>query len=470
MDRGTTPEAEMRLFPKLMIVLLLVLVCGFDQQKSLAQPATTVQLPQFGVFIDADGVLTAKAEAVDQRQFQALVEAARNAAEGNPLQEGADIRIVSLKHLNAAAAKAEVADEAFLLAGLTRVQYTIITADDILLAGPAEGWFVDPLGRARGIETGKPILRLDDLAVALRAFAHSGEGAERIAVGCSIDPPPEGLVRLQKFQGTIPRTIPNGQRAAAAIAISEGIATALGDANIRVFGISPKTHAAAALIEADYRMKRIGVGLEPPPVKMMTFMNALRTAEESRLQRWWFVPDYETVRISKDGLAMEVTGQGVQLRGEDKVIGPGGQLLEGRAEISKAAEMYCTSFTSKYEEIAAADPVYAELRNVTDMLIASAFLNKSDAWRKIGWSPDNLLREDVYAVEKFVAPQTAPCVANAVWKGARLLAPAGGGVSIAPLQALTKSNLQPATETSEAAVAAIIAAEKAKAIGWWNGN
>ena len=49
-------------------------------------------------------------------------------------------------------------------------------------------------------------------------------------------------------------------------------------AQIRVFGISPKTHFAMVLVEADYRMKRIAIGVEPPPVRMTTFAMALQVA------------------------------------------------------------------------------------------------------------------------------------------------------------------------------------------------
>ena len=148
---------------------------------------------------------------------------------------------------------------------------------------------------------------------------------------------------------------------------------ALGHADVRVFGIPADSSMARDMIEADYRMKLIGIGSQPPPVKMLTFVQALSSARNGGLQRWWFTPNYECVRISDDRLAMELVGQGVQLQSEDKVIGPGGKLLNAGAVRNKASDLFTASFTAKYEGIASRVPVYAQLRNHIDLLVAAAF-------------------------------------------------------------------------------------------------
>ena len=84
--------------------------------------------------------------------------------------------------------------------------------------------------------TGRPTLRLDDLVVALRAFAVGQPPAPFI--GCTIDPTKEALTRLQAFQKTVPHVIPEASRARRrAIAFATGMRAALGTAPIRVFGI-----------------------------------------------------------------------------------------------------------------------------------------------------------------------------------------------------------------------------------------
>ena len=66
-----------------------------------------------------------------------------------------------------------------------------------ILAGPAEGWKVGPNGAVVGVETGQPILLLDDLLVALRSI----ENTRSSGITCSIDPTAEGLARLQALPG-----------------------------------------------------------------------------------------------------------------------------------------------------------------------------------------------------------------------------------------------------------------------------
>ena len=415
-------------------------------------PATTVQLPTFGISIDAEGTLDAKTF----REFDGklLTErlAAAKAAKPGDVWAAAKLRKISLVRLEAAldaaiAAGREPDDVLRSLAGLTRVQYVFCyqaeggKPGDIVLAGPAEPWARDAAGRAVGLKSGRPILQLDDLAVALRAYPP--DKRDRPFLGCTIDPPADGLARLVEFQRTIPRSVRNAERAAITGKIARGTTEALGNAEIRVFGVSPRTHFAHVLIEADYRMKRIGIGVEPPPVKMTTFLSALQSPQQGTLQRWWFTPDYQCIRLADDKLAAELVGEGVQLQAEDKLIGDDGSLAAGGAKPNKASELFTVSFTRKYPEISAASPVYAQMRCLIDLAITAALIRRHDYYAKSGWRAETLRDEKQLPLETLPEPQRVPCVANAVWKGSRLLAPAGGGVSIRPDEALEEANLLP---------------------------
>lgn len=416
-------------------------------------PATTVQLPTFGISIDAEGTLDAKLFREFDRKLLAQRLAAAKGAKQGDVWAGAKLRKVSLVRLERAIA-AEIAagrqpDAAMRsLAGLTRVQYLFCfpakggQPGDVVIAGPAEPWALDAAGRAVGLQSGRPVLQLDDLAVALRAFPPDKQ--DRPFLGCSIDPPPEGLARLVEFQRTIPRQIRDEERASATAAIAKGTSEALGNAQIRVFGISPRTHFAHVLVEADYRMKRIGIGAETPPVKMTTFLSALQSPQQGTLQRWWFTPDYHCVKLAPDKLAAELVGQGVQLQAEDKLIGEDGALLDKPAvapKPNKASELFTLSFTRKYPEIAAASPVYAQMRSLIDLAISAALIRRLEYYTQAGWRAETLRDERMLSVEKLPEPRRVPCVVNSLWKGNRLLTPAGGGVSIRPDEALLAENL-----------------------------
>src|SRR5262249_8671947 len=161
---------------------------------------------------------------------------------------------------------------------------------------------------------------LADLVVALRAFPPGGKGAP--VIGCSIDPTKDGLARMQQFIREAP---PNGTPADTE-RFTAGMRAALGLQTVRVMGVPANTHFAQMLVEADYRMKLIGIGLEKPPVKMQSYVDRANPASVSRnaLQRWFFVPDYQCVRVTSDDNAMELVGEGVKLVGADEVVSAGG--------------------------------------------------------------------------------------------------------------------------------------------------
>ncbi len=159
-------------------------------------------------FVDENGVAQRVAVA-DPRGMLSL--AKLNAAKGNlhpKLGKKSSLRKFSLNRLEQAveavvAGGGKLPDEMRYLAGLSRIQYVFFYPDsgDIVLAGPAEGWFEDLTGRTVGVDSGRPSLLLEDLVVALRAYGPGkGEGP---MIGCSIDPTQEGLAKMQQFLASI---------------------------------------------------------------------------------------------------------------------------------------------------------------------------------------------------------------------------------------------------------------------------
>lgn len=445
------------------------------QNDGVGGAATTVQLPTFGVAIDAEGVLDVKTFSDPGGKLRLERMAAVKADLPADQRKFSKLRKISLRRLEAAIAERLKAGkpldaELRYLAGLQRVQFAFCyetsgdEPGDIVLAGPAEGWFADPSGRIVGVTTQRPVILLEDLAVALRAFNPSKK--DRPFLGCTIDPTQEGLARAMEFQKTVPRSVPDAAREEATVRLAGGMREALGMAQIRTFAVSPRTHFAQVLIEADYRMKRIAIGLEPPPVRMVTFLSALESPKEATLQRWWFTPDYDCVRASDDRLAMELIGQGVKLQTEDIRLGPDGKMTAVAEKPGKASRLYCEAFTKKYEEISTASPVYAQLRCMMDLSIAAAFLRKHDFYAKSNWRGEILRDEKSVPCETLPAPKQVACGVNALWKGNRLLVPAGGGVSIVPDDALEEKHLQPDRNGAVKAVRGEIGGER-DGKGWW---
>lgn len=425
-----------------------------------------------GVEVKADGVLRLKRfqdlSGPLARQWHADAKARLPA----DLARISDKRKISLNRLEAAiagklAAGQDISDEMRYLAGLTRVEnvFYFPGSKDIVIAGPAEGFAADPSGRVIGIFSGRATVQLDDLVTALRAYPPGSDTGAKL-IGVSIDPTKEGLTRMAKFfeqasQGFNPRNTE---------ALAMGLKENLGLQNVTINGVSPKTHFAQVLVEADYRMKLIGIGLETPPAKITSYVSKARpgSVANNALQRWYFQPNYECVRVTEDRLAMELVGDGVKLSGQSEVVSGDGS-RGAAASKDAASEAFTTTFTEQYPALAAKAPVYAQLRNLIDLSIAAAFIQEQDYYSQAGWKAEVFMDEDQLAVEIYEAPMQVESAVNAIWKGNRLMTPIGGGVSIRPHHALRSENLL-ADEQGEvqAARSAVKIEGLAEGQWWWD--
>jgi hypothetical protein len=397
-----------------------------------------------GVAVDAEGVLrrVTLADPTGQLARRRLQEARGQIDQD--MARPSRLRKVSLTRLfrliNRSIAQGHGPDEAMQhLAGLTRIQYVFFYPDtnDVVLAGPAEGWGESLDGRMLGVQSGQPVLELQDLVVALRTFAPGNSSLP--FVYCSIDPTQEGLARMQQFLSRVGRQI-RGRGDTQFIV--NGLRESLGLQIITVGGVPATTHLAQVLVEADYRMKLIGIGLEQPLVGISSFASSANPAAVSRnaLQRWYFVPDYQRVMVSTDNLSAELVGNGVKLVGENEVISRDGSRQQAGGQ-SRASRKFTQSFTKKYAELAQLAPVYAQLRNCIDLLVTAALIQKQDYYEQADWDLGALGEESQYAVETYNAPKQVASAVNSMWKGNRLMTPIGGGVEIRPNLALESSNL-----------------------------
>lgn len=438
----SSPIALHRFRAAVLVAVAACLPLAASLPDAMAQ--STIGTSNFsGVAVDADGVL-ARVSADDPTG--ALLRTRLEQARANlsaDVARPSQLRKVSLTRLMAKIEKAIAEghgpdDEMLHLAGLTRIRYVFYYPEtkDIVLAGPAEAWIVAPGDRVLGVNSGQPVLELQDLVVALRTFAPNAK--KKPLVYCSIDPTEDGLRSMQQFLSEVGRQIQPGDEQF----IVENLRDRLGLQVVTVGGVPASTHFAQVLVEADYCMKLIGIGLERPPVNIASFVSLANPASIARnaLQRWYFVPDYQRVAVSEDGLAAEFVGAGVKLVGEDEVVSEhGGRQVAGGQ--SPASRKFTRSFTEKYNDLAARAPVYAQLRNCVDMLVAAAFIEQQDLFGKAGIELGALGDEARYPVETYNAPKQVATAVNSMWKGNRLMTPIGGGVEIRAAKALDAEHL-----------------------------
>jgi hypothetical protein len=384
-----------------------------------------------GVYVDADGVL--RAVMVGERGDQLARLRRQNIARATGAVAGkAPLRRVSLARAakevrDCINAGKPVPDELRYLAGITQIQYIFVYPEekDIVISGPAEGWEMDAAGRVVGQSSKRPVLRLDDLVVALRVFPPNGN--RNTVVGCSIDQTQEGMQRLNQYLASV-GTLSNRQ---AVPSLLQGVRDSLGMHDIVIWGVPGDSRLAMVLVEADYRMKLIGLGLENPRVRGLTSFYALLGAGDAgrlKVQHWWFVPSYDAIVTSDDRTAFEFRGQRVKLVGADDRPKAGGEVEKGNTAGTNTKK-FAQSFTAHYEDLARINPIYADLQNAFDIIILAALIQQDNLITRV--APDLsffLETSDGYEPERFPTPKNVESVVNAKWLGSKLATPVGGVV------------------------------------------
>jgi hypothetical protein len=303
---------------------------------------------------------------------------------------------------------------------LLEVRYVLVYPEerDIVLVGPAEGWALDPRGYFVGAASGRPVLLLDDLLVALRAAIQSPS-----VLSCSINPTPEGIRRVEAFSRQIQ---PGADPRAAAAAIEEQ----LGPQRVTVNGVPDTTHFARVMVAADYRMKRISMGLEPAPVRGLPsypeMIKGSGSGLSNMLPRWWLQPDYQPLLRDDAGLAWEVRGAAVRCMTENDYLDANGvPRPSGRTD--PVTQRWADLMTSRYQDLAQADPVFAQLRGCMDLAVVSALIVKQRLAAKAGHDFALLCgAAEGLSTLKIDAPKQVATGATIARKGKKTIIAAGG--------------------------------------------
>jgi hypothetical protein len=391
-----------------------------------------------GVAVDVDGVVS-NPEVSEMKELQAAWQRGLEEVPGD-LQAWADLRFVSLRQLETQIAEARAAGEPLpdavrYLAGLQRVRYVLVYPErqDIVLAGPAEGWRVDRMGNVVGATTGRPVLTLDDLMVALRA----AESSNRTGISCSIDPTPEGLQRMSQIMG---RLSARGGPQAPARQMEE----AVGPQTITVTGVPATSHFARVIVAADFRMKRLAMNFEPAAIDGMPSLLHLAKSRRSGLQnampRFWLAPMYDPLQRDADGLAWELRGQAVRCLTEQEFLNEAGR-KEKTGRPDPTAQKWADTFTEKFEELAREDSSFGALRNVMDLAVVGALLAKERLLERSGLEAPSLMQEQPlleYAAPRMVASQASFLKAGRQW-----IISVSGGVQIFPWQVADRTEVAP---------------------------
>ena len=376
-----------------------------DSWQDTGQGLGTIQSYPAGVFVDPEGTL--KKIKVDSNRLDGQLLRFRQSgwlgSNSGDWQVQSGLRMVSLTRLekavqSLAAQGKPIAESMQNLGGIYEIKYLMMYPEtgDIVIAGPAGAWKPGPDNRPVNIETGQPVLQLDDLVVCLRnAWDDGGK------FGCSITPRKANLAATKKFLAT---TKLKGNK------WSAGVRSTLGKQDVEVFGIDPQTHAARVLVEADYRMKLLGMGLEETIPEVPSYFDRVKLAKDGSpppmdVVRWWFTLNYDDVVTNADRTAFSFNGTGVKVLSETEFINDRGERIHTGTSHGPT-KSFARDFTDHFDKLAKKYPVYRQLKNVFDLALVSSLICREDLTGKTHWhrtffaSPESGSSDLTYQVRK----------------------------------------------------------------------
>ena len=411
-----------------------------------------------GISIDADGIV----RNLDPRAVESLAKERRQVLASGTAERGAatKLRKVSLAKIVAAVQAANAGrplpPEVLFLGGLERITHVFVDteAHDIILAGPADSLAVDAAGNVVAATSGRPLLQLEDLVVAMRAI----DAARAGGIKCSIDPTAEGVARLQALLRT-QKTI--GQNPDATLVAMQN---AVGPQQVTVGGVPGDSRFARVLVAADYRLKRVGMGLEPSGIpELPSYLSMVQPGSTSAttLPRFWLEADYEPISRDPDELAWRINGRRMKCLTENDIVDAAGGRT-AKAAPDATAKKWCDLMTTNYDRLAGKQPVFGELVNCVDLAVVAALVHGRQLAGRAGLDLAPLLDAKTLPLPSYDVPASVPTVAHGLKKGSRWVVSASGGVIFQPWS--FAANTSDSADMAEIRTAALTARP---ADGWW---
>jgi hypothetical protein len=328
--------------------------------------------------------------------------------------------------------------------------------NDIVLAGPGEGWTVDEAGNIVGESSGAAVMQLVDLIAALRTTDKLLAGE---IISCSIDPTPAGLQRFAR--------VVRGGGASASPQSLRRMEQAVGPQSIKLTSVLPDSHFAQVLVAADWNMKRLAMGLAAAPVDgLPSYLQLLqdnpRVTPQNAMPRWWIAYGPKPVQRDAEGLGWRLSSPGIQVHTAASQLGADGQIASA-APSDPIAQQWADAMTARYDELAIAQPVFGQLRGCMDLALVTAVLASGDLLTAVGMELPMLLDETRLQLVKHQVPKTVASQANALKRSRAWIVTVSGGVELDVITAVNNAEARP-----EVRAARMHAAPNAADSWWWD--
>jgi hypothetical protein len=308
----------------------------------------------------------------------------------------------------------KITEEQRFLGGLTSIKFVYLDErnKDVILEGPAEDkWVSRDDAIVIGERTGRPLLQLDDFAIAWRNTIEK-KGAPEV----SLDPRRESTQRIQEAIRSTKQPSTERERAD----YTQKLRDVWGPQDAVTRGVPTNSRFNKIMVDADWEMKRISLGLSDTGIdgfpnyadiefdawRRRVLAEGIQARRPEGGSRFWFYPAYSEFEHSEKLDAVEIPGNAVQLLTESHFRNLAGGGLQVKDKPSETAKEFVGGFTRLYPELAKRNPLFADLHNLFDWVAVSRLLQSIDAPRRIGWDLGFLARG--FPVNKIDVPPTMP--------------------------------------------------------------
>lgn len=446
------------------LIMIAVVLLAAKTEISYAQFGTGFQRAVGGVMVDPQGILRTASRDMREADLKLLREKIEKPQ--GVFAETAKLRMISLRGLqeNLSEAIAEgktISDELRYLAGLQRIEFVFVYPEqkDIVIAGPAEPWVVRDDSTVVGVKSGRPVIHLEDLIVALRSV----ETSRTAGLSCSIEPTAEGRERLQNLLRRV--SLRPGQDPSS---LEPSMKQAFGPQLIKLTGISETSRYARTMVAADYQMKRIGMGLAPSQIEgLPSYIVIARNQRHSgeANPRWWMACNYDALTHDDEKLAWRISGQGVKTLTENNLLGAAGEKNSIEPKTDRSAQAWADMMTARFDQLSTAQPVFGDLRNCLDMSVICTLIVQERLAERAGCdlsllvSSTSPIELESLPIPKMVDPECSFIRGAAGW-----VVTASGGVDVNAFEVVQSQNLDNSLAESRSN-----SKSTSDSGWWWNG-
>ncbi len=427
---------------------------------------------QTGVRVSPLAMLNRITSADSTGKLATLSTEIRQAELNTDMAQSSSMRLVSLTRLEREVARRiadgqTVPESMMQLAGLSKIQYVFLDKEegDIVVGGPAEAWQYNAQGQPIGVTTKRPTLQLDDLVTVLRTFTRN-----EADFGCSINTREENVQSLQAFAAQSMARGPLSAGGGVRSFVNQ-LQKKLGLQDVVVWGVPADSRVARVIVEADYRMKLIGIDKLDGGKAIPSYFDLLPKAMQknppaTEALRWWLSMKYDSVTHSPDRTAFEIVGSSVLCQSENQVLTADGKHLPtGQSE--PINRQFAENFTQNYSGLAQRDLVFADMQNVFDLALVAAMIRHERLNDRAAWDMGAFANNGEYRPATYAVPTEVESVVNhKVYNGRDVVVQVAGGVR-ADVVSIVKDPELAKEAPQLTAVAKQADAPKLPAGRWW---